>query len=88
MLRVGCGIAIGIGVDTEDGEVPRMTWVPPVVRISSELPNGARGCAHEANIRIDLLDEEQVLIPVVEGLDLKLYTCLPLGIDGGILTLG
>ena len=65
-----------------------MTWVPPVVRIGSKLPDGAGRSAHEANIRIDLFDEEQVLIPVVEGLDLKFYTCLPLGIDGGILALG
>ena len=71
-LRVGRGVAVSIRVDTEEAEVPRMAGIAPVVRVGTELPHRAGRRPDEANIRIDLLDEEQVLIPVVEGLDLRL----------------
>ena len=50
ILRVGSWITISICVDTEDREVPRMTWIPPVIRISTKLTNGTRRCTHEAYI--------------------------------------
>ena len=77
LLGVGCGVAIGISVDTEEAEVPRMAGIAPVVRVGTELTHRAGRCPHEADVRIDLLDEEQVLIPVVEGLDLQLDPLLP-----------
>ena len=54
-----------------------MAGIAPVVRVGTELPHRAGRRSDEANIRIDLLDEEQVLITVVEGLDLQLDPLLP-----------
>ena len=68
-LRVGRGVAVSIRVDTEEAEVPRMAGIAPVVGIGTELIHCAGRCNDEADARIDPLDEEQALIPSVEGLE-------------------
>ena len=67
-------LARRIRIDAEDGKVPRMAGPHPVVRIPAELADRAWRSPHQADVAIDLIDEEEVLVAVVERLHRSLQS--------------
>ena len=60
-------LAFFIGIYAEHGEISGVAGPFPVVRIAAELADRGRGCAHETNVRVVLIDDEVEDVAVVEG---------------------
>ena len=68
-LGVGSGFAVGGGVDAEHGEVAGVARPGPVVGVAAEFAHRRGGSAHESDILVDDVDEEEVLVAVEHGFD-------------------
>ena len=59
-----------------------MAGILPVVRVGAELTHSTGRRPYEADIRVDLVGEHQILIAIVEGADLyrRPWVCLEISL--------
>ena len=74
ILRIGRGFTILVGINPEDGEVARMARPHPIVGIGPELADRRGRRPDQTDIRIDLLGEHIILVPIIKGLDLDCHS--------------
>ncbi len=68
LLGVGGRLAVGGGVDAEHREVACVAGPCPVVGVAAKLTHRRGRCAHQADILVDDMDEEEILVAVEHGL--------------------
>ena len=74
LLRTVWHIVLGIigrlvvlpGINPEYRKVSGMARPHPVVGVSAEFADGGRRCSHEPHIPVDLIYEEEILVPVIQ----------------------
>ena len=62
---------IGSGIHAEEAEIAGMARPHPVVGIATKLTYRAGRSTHQAYIGINLIDKEEILVAVIDGLDMS-----------------
>ena len=68
VLGIVCRLVVLVGVDPEYREIACVAGPHPVVGVASELADRGRRGADEPHVAVDLVDEEEILVAVIQGL--------------------
>src|SRR5690606_23113993 len=64
IFRIFCRLVVLVGINSEDREVPRMSWPYTVIRIRTKFSNRGRRCTYQTDIFISFYRESVIFISV------------------------